>query len=102
MSTAIPLFARLQPQIDQTVTVKTGEQFVRLEYQGDIRGFQGFLSTLNNLLNQPNVQGEVNLRLTFDFDKAVPPQGNELNLIKTTLLRNPVERLMVTAHFQYE
>jgi hypothetical protein len=53
LGTAIALLQRWQPQIDQTATIQTGDQFVRLEYQGALRGFQSFFSTLNSLLNSP-------------------------------------------------
>lgn len=102
LGTAIPLLARLKPRIDQTVTIQTGEQFVRLEYQGDMRGFQGFLSTLNALLNQAEVQGEVNLKLTFEFDKAIAPNGTEWRAIQGSLFRNPVDRLSLMAMVKYD
>ncbi|MEB3882367.1 DUF499 domain-containing protein [Lyngbya sp. CCY1209] len=117
ITTAMPLLNRFGFQIDQTVTVQAGQQFVRLEYQGDLRGFQGFLSTLNGLLNQPGVQGDVNLTLIFEFDPAIAPGGQaggsggsaggdalppQLRQIKSQLDRNPVERLNLSADFQYD
>ncbi|HEY9298902.1 MAG TPA: AAA family ATPase, partial [Phormidium sp.] len=53
LGTSINLLGRAKLQIDQTVTIQTGEQFVRLEYQGPFRGFQSFFTTINSLLNAP-------------------------------------------------
>lgn len=39
LGTAIAILQRWQPQIEQTVNIQIGDQFVRLEYQGQIRGF---------------------------------------------------------------
>ncbi|HBL10641.1 MAG TPA: hypothetical protein DD379_04390, partial [Cyanobacteria bacterium UBA11162] len=71
------------------------------EYQGSVRGFQSFFSTINTLLNAPNVQADVNLKLTFEFDNAVPSGGTEINTIKQALLHNPVERLYLSARVRY-
>jgi hypothetical protein len=100
LGTALTLFGRLPLQIDQNVTIQTGD-LARLEYQGSVRGFQSFFPTINALLNTPNVQGLVNLKLTFEFDNAVPPGGTEINTIKQALLRNPVERLYLSARVTY-
>ncbi len=83
--------------IDQTVTIQAQEQFVRLEYQGDTRGFQSFFNTLNSLLNSPSAQANLSLTLTIDFTQPITPDGTELNLILQTLQRNPVERLNLKA-----
>ena len=56
LGTAIALLQRWQPQIDQTASIQIGDKFVRLEYQGHIRGFQSFFSTINSLLNSPDAQ----------------------------------------------
>jgi hypothetical protein len=53
MGTTLPLLVRYDLEIEQFITIQTGQQFVRLEYQGDVRGFQSFFSTINGLLNQP-------------------------------------------------
>lgn len=100
LGTALPLLSRSPLQIDQNVTIQTGD-FIRFEYQGAVRGFQSFFSTLNTLLNTPNVQADVNLKLTFEFDSAVSPGGTEINTIKQALLRNPVERLYLSARVMY-
>lgn len=100
LGTALPLLSRSPLQIDQNVTIQTGD-FIRFEYQGAVRGFQSFFSTLNTLLNTPNVQADVNLKLTFEFDNAVSPGGTEINTIKQALLRNPVERLYLSARVMY-
>jgi hypothetical protein len=100
LGTALPLLSRSPLQIDQNVTIQTGD-FIRFEYQGAVRGFQSFFSTLNTLLNTANVQADVNLKLTFEFDNAVSPGGTEINTIKQALLRNPVERLYLSARVMY-
>jgi hypothetical protein len=100
LGTALPLLGRFPLQIDQRVMIQTGD-FARLEYQGSVRGFQSFFSTINTLLNAPNVQADVNLKLTFEFDTAVTPGGSEINTIKQALLRNPVERLYLSARVTY-
>ncbi|MEG5056072.1 MULTISPECIES: DUF499 domain-containing protein [unclassified Microcoleus] len=99
--TAIALLQRWQPQIDQTVTIKTDDQFVRLEYQGAFRGFQGFLSTINNLLNSPDAQAEVNLKITLEFKPVLSANASDINSIKQMLDRNQVERLNLTARVIY-
>lgn len=101
LGVALGILSRFGLQIDQTVTVQTGGQFLRLEYQGEYRGFQGFFSTLNNLLNQPDARAEVNLKLIFEFDSAILPTGSELGAIKQGLNRNPVERLDLRAKVVY-
>ncbi|HBB35643.1 MAG TPA: AAA family ATPase [Cyanobacteria bacterium UBA8803] len=100
LGTALPLLGRLPLQIDQRVMIQTGD-FTRLEYQGSVRGFQSFFSTINTLLNTPNVQADVNLKLTFEFDTAVTPGGSEINTIKQALFRNPVDRLYLSARVRY-
>jgi hypothetical protein len=100
LGTALPLLSRFPLQIDQNVTIQTGD-FIRFEYQGAVRGFQSFFSTLNSLLNTANVQADVNLKLTFEFDSAVTPGGSEINTIKQALLRNPVERLYLRVKVTY-
>lgn len=77
-------------KIKQTATIQTGDQFVRLEYQGQIRGFQSFFATINSLLNNPEVEADVSLKLTFVFDPIISPTGSELSAIKQALQRNPV------------
>ncbi|MCZ0899982.1 hypothetical protein ON021_08755, partial [Microcoleus sp. HI-ES] len=84
---------RWKPQIDQTVTIKTGDQFVRLEYQGALRGFQSFFSTINTLLNSPDAQATVSLKITLEFNPALSANASDISSIKQTLERNPVERL---------
>jgi hypothetical protein len=100
LGTALPLLGRFPLQIDQRVMIQTGD-FARLEYQGSVRGFQSFFSTINTLLNAPNVQADVNLKLTFEFDNNVTPGGSEINTIKQALLRNPVERLYLSVKVTY-
>ncbi|MFP4124753.1 ATP-binding protein [Coleofasciculus sp.] len=100
LGTALPLLSRFPLQIDQNVTIQTGD-FVRFEYQGAVRGFQSFFSTLNTLLNTANVQADVHLKLMVEFDNVVTLGGSELNTIKQALLRNPVERLYLRVKVTY-
>ncbi|MEG4507603.1 DUF499 domain-containing protein [Microcoleus sp. F6_B4] len=101
LGTAISILQRWQPQIDQTATIQTGDQFVRLEYQGAFRGFQSFFSTINSLLNSPDAQGDVSLKITLEFKPALPANASDINSIKQTLDRNPVERLNLMARVIY-
>ncbi|NET10937.1 MAG: ATP-binding protein, partial [Symploca sp. SIO2B6] len=71
LGTTLPLLARYQVEVEQFVTLQTGKQFVRLEYQGDVRGFQSFFSTLNGLLNQTETEASLMLKISFGFDPAV-------------------------------
>lgn len=101
LNTALPLLNRFNLLVDQTVTVQAGEQFVRLEYQGGIRGFQSFFTPVSALLNTPDAQANVNLKLTFEFQPAVLPEGAEMSTIKQALNRNPVDRLSLIARVTY-
>jgi hypothetical protein len=101
LGTAIALLQRWQPQIDQTVMIKTGDQFVRLEYQGALRGFQSFFSTINTLLNSPDAQADVSLKITLEFKPALSANASDISSIKQTLERNPVERLYLIARVIY-
>ena len=101
LGTAIPLLSRFPLQIDQTATIQSGEQFVRLEYQGPVRGFQSFFSTINGLLNAQDAQADVHLKLTIEFSPPISPQASELNAIRQALGRNPVERLHLSAKVTY-
>ncbi|MEG4997245.1 ATP-binding protein [Microcoleus sp. B4-D4] len=101
LGTAIALLQRWQPQIDQTATIQTGDQFVRLEYQGQMRGFQSFFSTINSLLNSPEAQATVSLKITLEFKPALPANASDISSIKQTLDRNPVERLSLMARVTY-
>ena len=101
LGTAIALLQRWQPQIDQTVDIKTGDQFVRLEYQGAMRGFQSFFSTINNLLNTPDAKANVSLKLTLEFQPALSAKASDISSIKQALDRNPVERLSLMVRVVY-
>jgi len=102
LGTGIGLLSRFNPQIDQTVTIQSGGQFLRLEYQGEYKGFQGFFSTLNNLLNQPDLKADVNLKIILEFEQGIVPNGNEFNTIEQSLSRNPVERLDLGINVEYK
>ncbi len=101
LTTALPLLAKFQIQIDQTVTIQTGDQFVRLVYQGPSRGFQSFLTPTNALLGSPDVQAHVMLKLVFEFPSPVEPQGQEIGAIAQALSRNPVDRINLIARVTY-
>ncbi len=101
LMTAFPLLAKLPLQIDQTATITVGEQFIRLEYQGPVRGFQSFQGAVNTLLGSPDVAADVSLRLLFEFSSPVQPNGAEISNIKGALNRNPVERLSLMAKVTY-
>ncbi|MGB5771784.1 MAG: DUF499 domain-containing protein, partial [Crocosphaera sp.] len=87
--------------IEQTVTIQAQGQFVRLEYQGDSRGFMSFFNTINSLLNSPNAQGTITLKLLFEFKEIVKFDGTEINMIHQALSRYPVERLNLMTKVQY-
>ena len=98
LGTTIPLLNRFSPKIDQTATIQTGnDQFVRLEYQGQVRGFQSFFNTINGLLNSPEAQADVNLKLIIDFKPEISPHSKELNDIHQALKRNPPDRIALNA-----
>lgn len=101
IGTALPLLSRFDISIDQTVTIQAADQFVRLEYQGKVRGFQSFFTTISGLLNTPNAQADVNLKVTIEFPTPITPGGHELNAIKQALTRNPVERVSLSAKVTY-
>ena len=64
-----------------------------LELDGQIRGFQSFFSTINSLLNSPDGQADVSLKITLKFKPALSANASDISSIKQTLERNPVERL---------
>jgi Protein of unknown function (DUF499) len=101
LMTALVLFAKLPLQIDQTATISTGEQFVRLEYQGALKGFQSFQAAVNALLNTNDVKADVSLKLEFKFSSPIEPNGSEISNIKSALNRNPVERLNLLVKVTY-
>ncbi|MDJ0597044.1 MAG: DUF499 domain-containing protein [Pleurocapsa sp. MO_226.B13] len=103
LGTTIPLLSRFPISIEQTAMLQTGdEQFVKLEYQGKVKGFQSFFGTIHGLLNNPATQANVNLKLIIDFgDKPITSDSSELNVIQQALRRNPVERISLSAEVQY-
>jgi hypothetical protein len=101
LGTTLPLLARFPMQIDSTVTIQSGDQFVRLEYQGSRQGFQNFFTPTNTLLNTQNVQANVAIKLIFEFDSPVAPKGTEINAIAQALNRNPVERINLIVKVTY-
>jgi Protein of unknown function (DUF499) len=102
LGTTLPLLAKFSSmQIEQLVTVQTGEQFARIEYQGTMRGFQSFFTPTNALLTAPEAQANVFMRLVFEFAEPVPPTGKEMTDIQQALGRNPVERLNLGVEVTY-
>lgn len=103
LGTTIPLLSRFPVTIEQTAMLQTGDdQFVKLEYQGQVKGFQSFFGTINGLLNNPATQANVNLKLIIDFgDRPIASEGSELNTIQQALNRNPVERISLSAKVGY-
>ncbi|MEG3934083.1 DUF499 domain-containing protein [Microcoleus sp. T3_B1] len=101
LGTAIALLQRWQPQIDQTATIQTGDQFLRLEYQGQMRGFQSFFSTIKSLLESPDAQADVSLKIILEFQPALSANASDISSIKQTLDRNPVDRLNLMARVIY-
>ncbi|MCA6573123.1 MAG: ATP-binding protein [Pseudanabaena sp. M57BS1SP1A06MG] len=101
ITTSFPLLGKLTFEIDQKATIQMDKQFVRFDYQGGLRGFQSFSSPINTLLSTEGVRANVSLKLTFIFDPAIAPDGNELVILQQALMRNPVERLSLTARVSY-
>lgn len=101
IGTALPLLTRFTMLVDQTATIQAGEQFVRLEYQGSIKGFQSFFTPTNALLSNPETQANVALKLVFEFATPIQPQGNEIVEITKAFGRNPVERMNLIAKVKY-
>jgi Protein of unknown function (DUF499) len=97
LGVTLPQLSKLSLQIDQTVLIRTGEQFVKLEYQGKVRGFQSLFSTINNLLNAPDTEADVYLKVSLDISTEIEPQGAEIQEIKRSFDRNQVERLRLKA-----
>lgn len=87
--------------VDQSITLQAEGQFIRLEYQGDVRGFSSFFNPLNSLLNNPNAEADISLKLLFEFKEVVKADGTEVNMIHQALSRNPVEKLKLTAKVVY-
>ena len=101
LMTALPLLNKLPIQIDQLATITAGEQFVRLEYQGAVRGFQSFQAAINALLSNKDAQADVMLKIEIKFDSPVQPEGSEISIIKSALNRNPVDRLNLAVKVTY-
>lgn len=101
LMTVFPMLIKLPLQIDQTATITVNEQFIRLEYQGPVKGFQSFQGAVNTLLSSPDVKADVSLKLVFEFSSPVQPNGAEISNIKQALNRNPVDRLNLTAKVTY-
>jgi len=101
ITTSFPLLGKLTFEIDQKATIQMDKQFVRFDYQGGLRGFQSFSSPINALLSTEGVRANVSLKLTFTFNPAIAPDGNELVILQQALMRNPVDRLSLTARVSY-
>lgn len=101
MGTTLPLLVRYQFEVEQFITVQTGSQFVRMDYQGDVRGFQSFFSVINGMLNQQNVQADLTLTLKFKFELAIAPDSPEMKALQQAFSRNPVERMNLLVRVEY-
>jgi hypothetical protein len=101
LATTLPLLSRFPISLDQNVTIQTGQQFFKLQYQGDLRGFQTFLSGISTLLAAPETQAYVSLSLRLAPDAPWAIDGRELTELEQALMRNPVERLQVRAGVVY-
>jgi len=98
--TSSALLNRYSVTVDQTVTATSASgQFLRLEYQGDFRGFQPFSNAVNALLNTPDTQANVKLTLKFEFKQGLPPQ--ELPTLKQIFERNPVDKVYLNTNVNY-
>ncbi|MBE9221372.1 ATP-binding protein [Cyanobacterium stanieri LEGE 03274] len=100
INTALPLLNRPQLwsiKIDQSITIQAPEQFLRLEYQGEVNNFRTLFNTVNSLLNIPNNEAIISLTITLDFVNPIVPDGTEFNMIFDHLKRNPVDRLSLRA-----
>jgi hypothetical protein len=65
------------------------EQFVRMEYQGNVKGFQSFATPSNGILSNPDVRAEVSLRIIFEFAAPILADRPEMQAIEPALGRNP-------------
>ncbi|MFN9516271.1 MAG: AAA family ATPase, partial [Pseudanabaena sp.] len=101
ITTSFPLLGKLTFEIDQKATIQMDKQFVRFDYQGGLRGFEGFKNPIIALLGVEGVRANVSLKLTFTFNPAIAPDGNELQTLQQALMRNPVDRLSLTARVSY-
>ncbi|MFN5862824.1 MAG: AAA family ATPase, partial [Pseudanabaena sp.] len=101
ITTSFPLLGKLTFEIDQKATIQMEKQFVRFDYQGGLRGFEGFKNPIIALLGVEGVRANVSLKLTFTFNPAIAPDGNELQTLQQALMRNPVDRLSLTARVSY-
>lgn len=89
----LPQLSKLPLQIDQSVAIQTGEQFVKLEYQGSARGFQSLFSTIRNLLDAPGTQADLHLKISLDLPEGIEPKGAEMVAIEKALRGNQIEQL---------
>jgi len=101
LTTALSYFPKFNFTIDQTVTIQAGDQFVRLVYQGNQKGFQGFMTPTNTLLGSDDVKADVMLKLVFQFGVGVAIESTEMNTIKLNLERNPVNKMALVARVVY-
>ena len=103
LTTALPLLMRLPIEIDQLVTIQSSNnRFMRLEYQGDIKGFQTLSNSVNTFFADPDMRAEVSLKVRVNFATPVLPAGTEMQSIEQTLGRNPIERGHLAVTVVYE
>jgi hypothetical protein len=89
----LPQLSKLPLQVDQSVAIQTGDQFVKLEYQGSARGFQNLFSTIRNLLDAPGTQADLHLKISLDLPDGIEPKGAEMAAIEKALKGNQIEQL---------
>ncbi len=89
----LPQLSKLPLQVDQSVAIQTGDQFVKLEYQGSARGFQNLFSTIRNLLDAPGTQADLHLKISLDLPEGIEPKGAEMVAIEKALKGNQIEQL---------
>jgi Protein of unknown function (DUF499) len=98
--TTLPLLSRYNLLLEQNLTAKATDQFLRLEYQGIPRNFQPFQSAVNTLLQNPQVQANTKLRIAITFE--LPAHYNcEIQQIATALGRAPADRIHLLAKVTY-
>lgn len=101
MLTALNYFNQLPLEINQSVAIELGEQFVELNYQGTLRGFQSFSNPIGSWLAQPGARADVRIELKIAFAEPVAIDGAPMRDLHKALTTNPVERLSLTIDVVY-
>jgi hypothetical protein len=103
LGTVLAQFNRpnLQVTIDQQVTIQSANQFLRFEYQGDLRGQQDFYRAIMTLLNNPMIEAQISLKLSLEFSEVVALESPAFKHIPNQLSNNPVDRLNLVVRVNY-